>query len=61
MAPLWSGRGVGGALMRTVEDWARSAGHDRLTLETGAANHGARAFYAAAGYVAEEVVLTRSL
>lgn len=56
-----TGHGVGRALMSAAEDWARGAGHHRLTIETGAANQGARAFYAAAGYVEEEVVLTRHL
>lgn len=61
VAQEWSGQGVGRALMQAAEDWARAAGHDRVTLETGAANPGARAFYAALGYVEEEVVLTHAL
>lgn len=61
VAAPWSGRGVGRALMRAAEDWALGAGYGRLSLETGAANHAARAFYAAGGYVEEEVVLTREL
>lgn len=55
------GHGVGHLLMARAEQWAQEAGHDRLTLETGAANTGALAFYAALGYATEEVVLTRAL
>ena len=47
--------------MTAIDSWARDAGHSRITLETGAANQDARAFYAALGYTDEEVVLTRSL
>jgi hypothetical protein len=32
-----------------------------LTLETGAANHGGRAFYAALGYLEEDVRLTKKI
>jgi GNAT superfamily N-acetyltransferase len=53
--------GTGTRLMRAAERWARSRGHTRLSLETGAANDGARAFYARLGYVEEDVRLTRSL
>jgi GNAT superfamily N-acetyltransferase len=55
------GRGVARALMSAAEDWARQGGVRRLTIETGAANDGARAFYAAIGYAEEEVVLSRGL
>lgn len=54
-------RGVGRALVSAVETWARTAGHSRITLETGAGNEGGLAFYAALGYSVEEVVLTRNL
>ena len=54
-------RGVGRALVTAVESWARDAGYARITLETGALNHGARAFYHQLGYTDEEVVLTRPL
>lgn len=56
-----TGHGVGRALMEAAECWARSAGHRRLSVETGAANLSARAFYAALGYAEEEVVLSRAL
>lgn len=54
-------RGIGRRLMAAVESWALSAGHCRITLETGAGNHGTRAFYAALGYEDEELVLSRAL
>jgi GNAT superfamily N-acetyltransferase len=54
-------RGIGRALVAAIETWARSFGHNRVTLETGASNSGGRAFYAALGYTAEEVVLTRDV
>lgn len=48
-------------LMVAAEEWARSSGLTRLTLETGARNVAARAFYRALGYDLEEVVLSRDL
>jgi GNAT superfamily N-acetyltransferase len=52
------GRGVGRALVRAAEQWAVGRGHRRITLETGAANHAARCFYASLGYAEEQVQLT---
>jgi ribosomal protein S18 acetylase RimI-like enzyme len=54
-------RGIARALMRAAEDWGAARGLELLTLETGAANHQARAFYAALGYQAEDVRLTKKL
>jgi GNAT superfamily N-acetyltransferase len=56
-----TGHGIGRALVATVERWARSFGYTRITLETGALNQTARAFYHQLGYTEEEVVLTRPL
>lgn len=53
-------RGIGRALVTAIETWARTSGHSRITLETGASNHSARAFYLTLGYTAEEVVDPRS-
>lgn len=61
VTPAWSRRGVGRRLMQEAENWARSYGHSRLTLETGSANASARPFYESMGYLEEEVVLTREL
>lgn len=55
------GRGAGRALLEAAERWAVASGHQRLTLETGAANHRARAFYDHADYQTEDVRLTKLL
>jgi GNAT superfamily N-acetyltransferase len=55
------GRGVGRALMAATESWARERGLARILLETGAANGGARAFYARLGFEESEVTLSKSL
>ncbi|MEO8330682.1 MAG: GNAT family N-acetyltransferase [Candidatus Nanopelagicales bacterium] len=53
--------GVGRLLMSEAEEWARNRGLARLSLETGADNQTARTFYAAGGYVEEEVRLSKAL
>lgn len=55
------GRGVGHALIAAVEDWARTRGYTIVVLDTGAANHRARAFYAQQGYQEESVRLVKVL
>jgi len=60
-APGQERRGIARALMAAAEAWGAARGLDHLTLETGAANHGARAFYAAAGYLEEDVRLTKKI
>jgi ribosomal protein S18 acetylase RimI-like enzyme len=54
-------RGVGRQLMVAAEEWARRHGLDCMSLDTGAANARARAFYAALGYEEEDVRLTKRL
>jgi ribosomal protein S18 acetylase RimI-like enzyme len=54
-------RGIGRALLARAEQWATARGLTHITLETGAANAGARAFYGALGYLEEEIRLTRVL
>jgi len=54
-------RGVGTLLINTAEEWARRRGLRNLTLETGAANGPARAFYARCGYQEEDIRLTKTL
>jgi ribosomal protein S18 acetylase RimI-like enzyme len=54
-------RGIARALMAAAEAWGASRGLDYLTLETGMANHRARAFYAALGYREEDVRLTKNI
>jgi GNAT superfamily N-acetyltransferase len=56
-----SRQGIGQALVGAADAWARDRGLANLTLHTGAYNIGARAFYAALGFVEEEVRLTRPL
>lgn len=55
------GRGIGRALMQRVEHWGRTRGAATVTLDTGAANQRARAFYAALGYLEEQVQLTKPI
>src|ERR1700733_1557861 len=54
-----SRRGIGRALIAAADGWARDRGLRNLTLHTGAFNANARGFYAALGFVEEEVRLTR--
>lgn len=48
-----TGLGVGGALVRAAESWAREQGYRKLTLTVFEANHAARAVYEHLGYAAE--------
>ena len=50
--------GVGRALVDAARAWAAGRGLSRLVLATGAANAGARSFYAAQGFEEEDVRLT---
>ena len=52
---------VARSLIGMVEDWATHRGLGHIRLTTGAANHGARAFYERLGYGLSEVTLTRQL
>jgi GNAT superfamily N-acetyltransferase len=56
-----SRRGIGRALVDAADAWARDHGLRNLTLNTGAFNEAARAFYATLGFAEEEVRLTRPL
>ena len=55
------GRGGGRMLMAAAEEWGRTQGFAYITLDTGAANAHARAFYRALGYEEEDVKLTKPL
>ena len=61
VAPHAARRGIGRALVATARDWAAAQGLAAVTLQTGAANATARAFYAALGFAEEEVRLTLPL
>ena len=54
-------RGVGRMLMNAAEEWGRREGLAHISLDTGAANTRARAFYRALGYREEDIKLTKSL
>jgi len=47
------GQGVGGALLRASEEWARQRGYRRLTLNVFAGNRDARAVYEHLGFTPE--------
>lgn len=55
------GRGVGGALLRAAEAWARARGHRRLTLTVFTENRSARAVYEHLGYEAETLRYVKRL
>ena len=57
----FQGRGVGRRLVAAAESWAEEHGLHRMTLDTGAHNAGARAFYERLGYDYEDVRLTKEL
>ena len=61
MAPAARRRGVAARLVTEVEAWTRSRGLQRVTLDTGTANHAARELYERLGYAAEQVTLTRAV
>jgi ribosomal protein S18 acetylase RimI-like enzyme len=52
-------RGIATQLVSAAESWAARRGLAFLTLETGAANEPARKLYAALGFLAEDVRLTK--
>jgi ribosomal protein S18 acetylase RimI-like enzyme len=49
----WRGRGVGSALLRAAEIWARGRGLHKLSLEVFPTNEAALALYRRHGYVEE--------
>jgi GNAT superfamily N-acetyltransferase len=55
------GSGVGKALVRACEQWARGHGYRILSLATGAANTGALGFYHHLGFHDEDVKLVKLL
>lgn len=74
VSPLWRSSGIADALLAHVEEWAKTRGHEALTLEVHEDNLRAQAFYRRQGFeptgetvpypLAEgelEVVMTKSL
>jgi ribosomal protein S18 acetylase RimI-like enzyme len=57
--PQYEGRGVGRALVDAVTEHAERLGLLTITLDTGAANANARAFYKRLGFEEEDVKLTK--
>jgi aminoglycoside 6'-N-acetyltransferase len=55
------GQGIGEALMRAAEDWARQHGVSRIVLDMASANTGARRFYDRLGYVEHGQMLDKVL
>lgn len=61
VAPDAERQGVGRALVAAAERWTKTRGLRRLTLDTGAANLNARAFYRSLGYQEEDVRLSKAV
>jgi aminoglycoside 6'-N-acetyltransferase len=61
VAPDWRGRGVGTALMRAAEDWAREHSATRIILDLAAANIGALRLYERLGYGVHGLLMDRVL
>jgi GNAT superfamily N-acetyltransferase len=55
------GRGIGTALMRAAEDWARGRGYAKLTLNVFEGNTRARTMYERFGYNVETIRYTKTL
>ena len=55
------GRGVGSALVKACEQWAREQGYTIITLTTGAGNTRALRFYDYLGFHNEDITLTKLL
>ena len=59
VAPAWRGRGVGSALMRAAEAWAREQGAERMVLDLAANNTGAQRLYERLGYQVSGVAMDK--
>jgi GNAT superfamily N-acetyltransferase len=55
------GQGVGTALVKACEQWAREQGYGIITLTTGAGNARALKFYGHLGFHNEDITLTKLL
>lgn len=61
VSPAMEGQGLARALLDAAEAWARSRGHDFITLTVFDGNRRARAFYDRRGYIAETVTMRKPL
>jgi aminoglycoside 6'-N-acetyltransferase len=59
--PAWRGRGVGTALLRAAEDWARAQGAERMVLDLDVHNPGAQRLYEREGYVVEAIAMDKAI
>jgi len=61
VSPDWRGRGIGTALMRAAEDWARAQGAERMVLDLDANNAGAQRLYERLGYEVEAIAMDKAI
>jgi aminoglycoside 6'-N-acetyltransferase len=61
VAPGWRGNGVGTALLRAAEDWARAHGAERMILDLDVNNTGALRLYEREGYVVEALSMDKAI
>lgn len=61
VAPEWRGRGVGTALLRAAEDWAREQGAERMVLDLDVNNGGAQRLYEREGYSVEAIAMDKPI
>jgi aminoglycoside 6'-N-acetyltransferase len=61
VAPDWQDRGLGTALVRAAESWARERGATRMQLHVTAANTGAVRFYERLGYDLDSLLMDKPL
>jgi GNAT superfamily N-acetyltransferase len=61
VVPDAEGKGIGTALVEAAMAHARSEGHSRISVSTGAGNARARALYRRLGFEDEDVTLSRAL
>ena len=61
VVPEAEGQGIGKGLVEAAMAHARSEGHSRISVSTGAANARARALYRRLGFEDEDVTLSRAL
>jgi ribosomal protein S18 acetylase RimI-like enzyme len=50
LLPAWRRRGVGNALFRATQEFARSAGYSKFVIQVRASNTSAQAFYTSLGF-----------
>ena len=61
VAPNWRGKGVGTALLRAAEDWARAHGAERMVLDLDVNNSDAQRLYEREGYVVEALAMDKAI